>query len=1112
MSLYGRKKARRGLLLLLVLSLLLTLAVPVSVGAAAIEAPDANAYFTESETLFQDYAPGILRPDQGTIQLTMRIDKDFEQFGNDWDYVFKVSPTKEIGNTLMGIYVPARPERGLAFILRDGVNTQKALDTTFTYTPGQRINVAITWGTELRLYVNGVLKQSAPMAGPIRSDLLPYRFEVDKSEPFHTEALKISTRALSAAELTVSPGIVFTGDADTSLLAVNGLKEIEHRRTNWHRTIGYHSLTPVGRPEKSVFTEGAPVITPFVALNMSDSSKSYQVKIKANNADGEPVMEKEITVLSQSDRRYHIHEIALPELAGRGYYNLQTTVSYEGQLLTTWDTGIAVLPANDASSPDGQLADYYGTYLLDDFDPAILKGMNVKTTRSPFRWRIVEPVKGAFDWEKTDAYVAKAREAGMDILGTLGYLPQWAGIPSPPEIQAKSDLAKRPERWLPRDLQEWANYVYQTVSRYKDDVKVWEIYNEVNFHPPADPSAFPGSTELYAQMLRIAYQEAKRADPDALISTSGFSDSDAADSQMPLQLLEDQYAEGYFDVFNLHAYGGTAKTDIWIDKLKEKRPGVPYWMSEHMWYTLFNKKAREFKTIEWFAMFLERGYDRFINMGLMDVFFSRFTMTPNADFQVVAAFQNQIRKADRYLGKYTFAASDNFTIRHYFRRADGTYLSMLGSAIGEYAIEASGGIMQVTDIYGQTVPVTTENGKTVFRVKSTAYIISSQPLELTKTTLLGEVPLHTNESFEEVLGDPAMGLQGVIPTGWIFRDKLNPNDTQAKIILSQTARTGNYSMELTSGGGGRVYVFEDTELHKPGKYRLTAYFKRLAGDSSLKAYTFFYDRSPSVNNTKDGYLADISDTEFVPLIFDFEVPVTPTVKQSIGFGIYSGAGKVLLDDISLTYVGEIGSVVVPNQIVDAKKEYLDLTTAMNQTYTDETAGDGQGGWADLGTDNLGATDFKTGKRAVGGVPFDIKDRSAPVSVATLGGVIRPNIPARIKGIPVGKALAKVGFLYTAMYVDAAKGAKLGEFILHYDDGTTATHELLNKVNINDWYVPGIDPAVPIGEKVITHATGERALFVSVFDNPQPNKIIQSIDIVSNKNSILFILAATGEKP
>ena len=63
----------------------------------------------ENENWFRCQTYGILRADQGTVQMTILPTQDLNQFGSTWnDFLFKMQPAQPTGNgyTLLGVYHP----------------------------------------------------------------------------------------------------------------------------------------------------------------------------------------------------------------------------------------------------------------------------------------------------------------------------------------------------------------------------------------------------------------------------------------------------------------------------------------------------------------------------------------------------------------------------------------------------------------------------------------------------------------------------------------------------------------------------------------------------------------------------------------------------------------------------------------------------------------------------------------------------------------------------------------------------------------------------------------------------------------------------------------------
>ena len=127
-----------------------------------------------------------------------------------------------------------------------------------------------------------------------------------------------------------------------------------------------------------------------------------------------------------------------------------------------------------------------------------------------------------------------------------------------------------------------ARYVYETVSQYKDHVRVWEIWNEPDFDTSnnawlgedepgnwydnvPDPCDYKLKAPVYhyIRLLRISYEMAKLADPGALVAIGGVGyesfldivlrhtdnpDGGAVSAEFPLT------GGAYFDVLSYHSY------------------------------------------------------------------------------------------------------------------------------------------------------------------------------------------------------------------------------------------------------------------------------------------------------------------------------------------------------------------------------------------------------------------------------------------------------------------------------------------------------------------------------------------------------------------------------
>lgn len=161
--------------------------------------------------------------------------------------------------------------------------------------------------------------------------------------------------------------------------------------------------------------------------------------------------------------------------------------------------------------------------------------------REDFVWGLIEPRPGQFNWEATDRIVNSLRANNLNVLGIIGYSANWA-TPS-----TEDDGSPNPDSRYAPDNAKFTSYVRALVSRYKDRVHHWEIWNEPNNKDHWRPSA---NGRQYAELLKAAYKAVKEVDPAAKVLSGGV-----AGNATPF--LEDMLAHGAldsFDILAIHSY------------------------------------------------------------------------------------------------------------------------------------------------------------------------------------------------------------------------------------------------------------------------------------------------------------------------------------------------------------------------------------------------------------------------------------------------------------------------------------------------------------------------------------------------------------------------------
>lgn len=102
-----------------------------------------------------------------------------------------------------------------------------------------------------------------------------------------------------------------------------------------------------------------------------------------------------------------------------------------------------------------------------------VKDLGTEWVRIDFNWDIVEPTKGAYDWQVMDRVVNDANARGLKVFATVGYGAAWASVSG----DSGND---GPTNDVP-DATEYARFVKDAAARYADGrVHAWGTWNEPN--------------------------------------------------------------------------------------------------------------------------------------------------------------------------------------------------------------------------------------------------------------------------------------------------------------------------------------------------------------------------------------------------------------------------------------------------------------------------------------------------------------------------------------------------------------------------------------------------------------------------------------------------------
>lgn len=237
-----------------------------------------------------------------------------------------------------------------------------------------------------------------------------------------------------------------------------------------------------------------------------------------------------------------------------------------------------------------------------------LADLGISFIRMDILWSDINTGHKKYDFSRYDQIIDLLQEKNIRALAILDYNKDY-------KIDGKEVWNNPPD-----SNEEFAAYVEATVSRYKNWVKHWEIWNEPN-HPVYWTGPVDG-LKLYSELLKKSYKAAKKADPSCLVLNGGLT----ADIENDVVNLYKAAGKDCFDVLNIHPFINPKKKDavqifgrlidsiemimnkhndptkkIWITEIG--CPGVPHGKTLTTWF------EGEAGTEEEQAVWLEKIYD-----------------------------------------------------------------------------------------------------------------------------------------------------------------------------------------------------------------------------------------------------------------------------------------------------------------------------------------------------------------------------------------------------------------------------------------------------------------------------------------------------------------------
>jgi hypothetical protein len=225
------------------------------------------------------------------------------------------------------------------------------------------------------------------------------------------------------------------------------------------------------------------------------------------------------------------------------------------------------------------------------YNPDRAAQAGVQWERLIFPWSLIQKT-GPNAWADgyfNDQQIAQELSRGIQIVGLATYTPQWA-TSTPQKAQTTNVPANLN---LPFDDPKnyWGQFIYKLASRYAGQINTWIVWNEPDLYNNQILYTWDGTvTDMY-QLVKVAYQAVKKANPNAKVVLPGLTYWLDKDGGRPLYLARFMEAAShdptaaangdYFDIIDVHQY--TNPLNIYNAIRLYQRALDQYGMSKPIW-------------------------------------------------------------------------------------------------------------------------------------------------------------------------------------------------------------------------------------------------------------------------------------------------------------------------------------------------------------------------------------------------------------------------------------------------------------------------------------------------------------------------------------------------
>ncbi|MGD0816525.1 MAG: carboxypeptidase regulatory-like domain-containing protein [Verrucomicrobiota bacterium] len=156
----------------------------------------------------------------------------------------------------------------------------------------------------------------------------------------------------------------------------------------------------------------------------------------------------------------------------------------------------------------------------------------------------------------------------------------------------------------------------------------------------------------------------------------------------------------------------------------------------------------------------------------------------------------------------------------------------------------------------------------------------------------------------------------------------------------------------------------------------------------------------------------------------------------------------------------------------------------------------------------------TGRKQFDGLPFEI-DGQAILFGRSYASREGTNYPERLEGIRIGRKFDELHLIHYCAWLDT-DGSAVARIRLNYADGSKYEYQILYGGQVRDWFLQITEEKEQVADpntKICWRSTGTNTpmgslrLFKTTFKNPHPQKIVDSMDVISTRSQGSYVLVA-----